>query len=150
MMILVLGLSPEDTIEMILIPGKAGGYYDDIDTRLLSFIFIFSIALDTISKDNPIKDGHTIVSAGGNFELGFFSPGNSKNRYIGIWYKNLPKGKEVVWVANRVNPLNDISGLLAVSSKGIVLVNGNQDVTWSSNSSTSNPVAQLLDTEILS
>ncbi|PHU13117.1 hypothetical protein BC332_20047 [Capsicum chinense] len=135
MMILIPGSSSEDTIKMILIPDKAGGYYDDIDT---------------ISKDNPIKDGHTIVSAGGNFELGFFSPGNSKNRYIGIWYKNLPKGKEVVWVANRVNPLNDISGLLAVSSKGIVLVNGNQDVTWSSNSSTSNPVAQLLDTEILS
>ncbi|KAM3222712.1 hypothetical protein P3L10_021982 [Capsicum annuum] len=113
---------------------------------LLSFIFMFSIALDTISKDNPIKDGHTLVSAGGNFELGFFSPGNSKNRYIGIWYKNLPKGKEEVWVANTVNPLNDTSDLLTVSSKGIVLVNGNQDVTWSSNSSTSKPVAQLLDT----
>ncbi|KAF3654931.1 hypothetical protein T459_20696 [Capsicum annuum] len=107
---------------------------------------MFSIALDTISKDNPIKDGHTLVSAGGNFELGFFSPGNSKNRYIGIWYKNLPKGKEEVWVANTVNPLNDTSDLLTVSSKGIVLVNGNQDVTWSSNSSTSKPVAQLLDT----
>ncbi|WMV39795.1 hypothetical protein MTR67_033180 [Solanum verrucosum] len=103
---------------------------------------------DTISNDSPIKDGHTIVSAGGNFELGFFSPGNSKNRYIGIWYNNLPKGREVVWVANRVNPLNDTSGILTVSSKGIVLLNGNQDVIWSSNSSKRlmNPVAQLLDT----
>ncbi|XP_010324341.1 G-type lectin S-receptor-like serine/threonine-protein kinase At4g27290 [Solanum lycopersicum] len=117
-------------------------------SNIVSYLFIFSTALDTISNDNSIKDGHTIVSAGGNFELGFFSPGNSKNRYIGIWYKNLPKGREVVWVANRVNPLNDTSGILTVSSKGIVLLNGNQDVIWSSNSSRSliKPVAQLLDT----
>ncbi|XP_060191135.1 G-type lectin S-receptor-like serine/threonine-protein kinase At4g27290 [Lycium barbarum] len=115
--------------------------------NIVSLLFIFSTALDTISKDSPIKDGHTIVSAGGNFELGFFSPGNSKNRYIGIWYKNLPKGKEVVWVANRVNPLNDTSGILTISSKGIALLNSTRDVIWSSNSSTHlrNPVAQLLD-----
>ncbi|XP_060188700.1 G-type lectin S-receptor-like serine/threonine-protein kinase At4g27290 [Lycium barbarum] len=115
--------------------------------NIVSLLFIFSTALDTISKDSPIKDGHTIVSAGGNFELGFFSPGNSKNRYIGIWYKNLPKGKEVVWVANRVSPLNDTSGILTISSKGIALLNSTRDVIWSSNSSTHlrNPVAQLLD-----
>ncbi|MCD7459416.1 hypothetical protein HAX54_040873 [Datura stramonium] len=119
-----------------------------LSCNIVSLLFIFSAALDTISKDSPIKDGHTIVSAGGNFELGFFSPGNSKNRYIGIWYKNLPQGREVVWVANRVYPLNDTSGVLMVSDKGIVLFNGIEDVIWSSNLSTSlrNPVAQLLDT----
>ena len=46
-----------------------------------------SIALDTITVNQNIRDGEAITSAGGSFELGFFSLGNSKNRYLGIWYK---------------------------------------------------------------
>ncbi|XP_070037595.1 G-type lectin S-receptor-like serine/threonine-protein kinase At4g27290 isoform X2 [Nicotiana tomentosiformis] len=120
-----------------------------LSCNIVSLLFIISTALDTISKDSPIKDGHTIVSADGYFELGFFSPGNSMNRYVGIWYKKISKAQKVVWVANRSNPLNDTSGILTVSDKGILLLmNGTQDVIWSSNSSTSlrDPVAQLLDT----
>nr|XP_033513336.1 G-type lectin S-receptor-like serine/threonine-protein kinase At4g27290 [Nicotiana tomentosiformis] len=122
----------------------AGFYF--LSGNIVSLLFIISTALDTISKDSPIKDGYTIVSAGGNFELGFFSLGNSKNRYVGIWYKKI--SKEVVWVANRANPLNNISGTLTVSDKGILLLNGTEGIIWSTNSSTSlrNPVAQLLDT----
>ena len=45
-----------------------------------------SIALDTITVNQNIRDGETITSAGGSFELGFFSLGNSQNRYLGIWY----------------------------------------------------------------
>ncbi|OIT00466.1 g-type lectin s-receptor-like serinethreonine-protein kinase sd1-1 [Nicotiana attenuata] len=121
----------------------AGFYF--LSCNIVSLLFIISTTLDTISKDRPIKDGTTIVSAGGNFELGFFSPGNSKNRYVGIWYKKI--SKEVVWVANRANPLNDTSGILTVSDKGILLLNGTEGIIWSTNSSTSlrNPVSQLLD-----
>lgn len=34
--------------------------------------------------------------------LALFSPGSTKNRYLGIWYKKISI-KTVVWVANRLN-----------------------------------------------
>ncbi|THG06487.1 hypothetical protein TEA_011814 [Camellia sinensis var. sinensis] len=36
--------------------------------------FIISEAVDTITTTQLIRDNETIVSSGGNFELGFFSP----------------------------------------------------------------------------
>ncbi|MCD7459415.1 hypothetical protein HAX54_040872 [Datura stramonium] len=111
------------------------------------FILLISAALDTITTDKSIRDGDTIVSAGGVYELGFFSPGNSKNRYVGIWYKKIAP-RTVVWVANREIPLNDTSGVLTLKSNGILVLIGNSNVSiWSSNSSRSlkNPKARLLD-----
>ncbi|TYJ48590.1 hypothetical protein E1A91_A01G073300v1 [Gossypium mustelinum] len=55
---------------------------------LLLCLFFFTtrtLALNTISPGQSIKDGQTLVSASGSFELGFFSPENSKSRYVGIW-----------------------------------------------------------------
>lgn len=102
-------------------------------------------AVDTIAANQTIRDGDTIVSAGGSFELGFFSPGTSTNRYLGIWYKKISTGT-VVWVANRKIPLDDTSGsgILRVNPEGIlVLFNESNSIIWSSNSSRSvrNPVA---------
>ncbi|KAF5794660.1 putative non-specific serine/threonine protein kinase [Helianthus annuus] len=70
--------------------------------------------LDTISTNQAIKDGDTIVSDDKMFELVFFSPGKSKNRYVGIWYKKISTGT-VVWVANRETPITDKSGMLELS-----------------------------------
>nr|XP_016465025.1 PREDICTED: G-type lectin S-receptor-like serine/threonine-protein kinase At4g27290 isoform X1 [Nicotiana tabacum] len=104
---------------------------------------------DTITTTQFIKDGETIVSSGGSFELGFFSPGEtSTNRYVGIWYKK-PSVITPVWVANRVAPVTNKSGVLKVIQLGVVvLVNDTNATVWSTNSSTTvqNPVAQLLDT----
>ncbi|KAL5542466.1 hypothetical protein UlMin_010176 [Ulmus minor] len=50
--------------------------------------------------------------------------GNSSNRYLGIWYKNLPL--TVVWVANRNNPIDGFSGNLALSSNGVSLSNNSR------------------------
>ncbi|KAD2805049.1 hypothetical protein E3N88_38426 [Mikania micrantha] len=104
---------------------------------------------DTIYVHQNISDGDTIVSGNGKFELGFFSPGNSKDRYLGIWFKNTSP-QTVVWVANREIPLKDNLGMVKLDDEGnLFLVNGNSKVIWSSNSSTSgtfiNHVAQLLD-----
>ncbi|KAK1391464.1 G-type lectin S-receptor-like serine/threonine-protein kinase [Heracleum sosnowskyi] len=113
-------------------------------------ILMFNSAADTITANQTISDGQTIVSAGGWFEMGFFSPkGNPKKRYFGIWYKKISNGT-VVWVANRETPIANTSGIIKVSSMGIV-VSTNQSTNiqiWSSNYSRSvkNPVAQLLDT----
>ncbi|KAI3705548.1 hypothetical protein L1987_75787 [Smallanthus sonchifolius] len=116
-------------------------------------ILTTSVAVDTLSPTELIKDGDTIVSSGGMFELGFFSLSNSKNRYLGIRYKKVSNGT-VVWIANRGTPLNTTSGILKLNSKGILQIvsNGNTNTTiiWSSSLVSSlnniiNPVAQLLD-----
>ncbi|KAL3729968.1 hypothetical protein ACJRO7_027036 [Eucalyptus globulus] len=113
----------------------------------MSLVLQISYALDSISAGQNITDGQTIVSAGGNFELGFFSPSNSKNRYVGISYKK-PSAGRVVWVANRENPLKDSLGVLKLTPEGVlILLNHTDGVIWSSNVSrlAQNPIAQLLD-----
>ncbi|KAH9651198.1 G-type lectin S-receptor-like serine/threonine-protein kinase [Citrus sinensis] len=116
--------------------------------KLLFFLSESSFASDTISSSQSLSDGRTLVSKDGSFELGFFSPGSSKNRYVGIWYKNMPV-KTVVWVANRINPINDSSGLLVVNQTGnLVLTSQDKSVVWSANLSKEvrTPVVlQLLD-----
>ena len=74
---------------------------------------------------------------------------NSKYRYLGILYKKVFR-QTVVSVANRVTPLTDTTGVLKVNNMGILLLlNGNNTLIWSSNSSLSatniNIVAKLLD-----
>ncbi|KAK1391732.1 Receptor-like serine/threonine-protein kinase [Heracleum sosnowskyi] len=125
-------------------------------TSLLSLLFsltLFSLSVnsaaevDIIRANQIIKDGTSIISAGGHFELGFISPGRSTNRYVGIWYKKIPT-RTIVWIANREAPLNTTTGLLKLNSNGsLVILNGSNKIVWSSNSSASvnNPVAQLLD-----
>lgn len=129
-----------------------------METYNLFYIFyatIFlklSFALDTIIPNQSIIDDNTktttLVSSGQTFELGFFSPGKSKNRYIGIWYKNTPD--VVVWVANRNTPLTDSHGEFTINNKTnqLVLLDHSKEIVWSSNSSkrvANNPVAQLLE-----
>lgn len=112
-----------------------------------SRFFHFSIAVDTLAPNQPFRDGDTLVSSNQRFELGFFSPSNSKNRYLGIWYKKTPD--IVVWVAERNNPSTFRNGFLTVSSGGsLSLMNQTGNLIWSSNSSrvAKNAVAQLLDT----
>ncbi|KAK9984883.1 hypothetical protein SO802_034408 [Lithocarpus litseifolius] len=119
-----------------------------------TYLFVFAIiwsflnpsnTLDTITPIQSIRDGDTLVSASRRFQLGFFSPGNSKGRYVGIWYTK--SSGTVVWVANRDTPLNDHSGVLKVANGAVILLNSTNSVAWSSNTSRTaeNPVLELLD-----
>ncbi|XP_044502548.1 G-type lectin S-receptor-like serine/threonine-protein kinase At4g27290 [Mangifera indica] len=123
------------------------------------FIFCFLVStvttattVGTIIPGQAIRSGEsTVVSTGQAFELGFFPPGRSSYRYLGIWYKKLP-GKEydgtVIWVANRDTPLSDSYGVLTITEKGVlVLRNSTNDTVWSSTVSkiAHNPVAVLLE-----
>ncbi|XP_031119295.1 G-type lectin S-receptor-like serine/threonine-protein kinase At4g27290 [Ipomoea triloba] len=117
-------------------------------------LFISSLFLkisgetDTITSTQSIRDGDTIVSSDGTFELGFFTPANSQNRYVGIWYK--VTDKTPVWVANREAPLKNKSGVLRFKPAGVLsLLDDSNQTIWSTNSSgqsPKNPVAQLLKT----
>ncbi|XP_073148423.1 G-type lectin S-receptor-like serine/threonine-protein kinase At4g27290 [Henckelia pumila] len=108
-----------------------------------------SSSTEIINSIQSLKDGETIVSSGGMFELGFFSPANSKNRYVGIWYHGIPV-QTIVWVANRESPLTNQAGVLKVMQPGllVVLVNDTGEAVWSSKRSSRSahtPVTQLLD-----
>ncbi|KAF3634403.1 G-type lectin S-receptor-like serine/threonine-protein kinase [Capsicum annuum] len=120
---------------------------------LLLLLYLYSThhtfgATDSkITRTQFLKDGDYIASHGGSFEMGFFSTGNSKNRYVGMWYKNISV-RTVVWVANRDAPLTSGSGVLKVIKPGVlVLLNRTNNVVWSTNTSRSvqSPVAQLMD-----
>jgi hypothetical protein len=80
-----------------------------------------SIAGDTLSAGHSLSysKSETILSRGSNFELGFFKPGTTSNIYLGIWYKKFDE-KDIVWVANRENPLSHPS-----SSKLLLSQDGN-------------------------
>ncbi|CAL5393127.1 unnamed protein product [Camellia sinensis] len=111
----------------------------------------FSNTVDTITKTHSITGSNTIVSSGGSFEMGFFSPGSSRNPYLGIWYQNISV-RTVVWVANREIPLLDSSSVFTIINPGILsLVNGTGSVIWSPNmtGSTRDLVAQLMESGIL-
>ncbi|GMN74123.1 hypothetical protein TIFTF001_052316, partial [Ficus carica] len=119
----------------------------------IAFVFlflsqnVFSSTVDSIRSPQSLSDGGTLISQGGSFELGFFTPGNSNNRYVGIWYKNILV-QTVVWVANPCNPINGSSGLLTINGTGnLVLLDHNKSVVWSTNSSkqAKKPIVQLLD-----
>ncbi|KAF4348504.1 hypothetical protein F8388_000758 [Cannabis sativa] len=94
-----------------------------------------------------MRDGTIMVSNEGTFELGFFTPSSSKNRYLGIWFRKIPV-PTVVWVANRCKPINDSSGILTINETGnLELLGQNKSVVWSTNSSkrAREPLVQLLD-----
>ncbi|KAI9083680.1 hypothetical protein K1719_034381 [Acacia pycnantha] len=109
-----------------------------------------------ITPSQPLKDGDVLVSDGGTFALGFFTPSNNlRKRYVGIWFNRSSK-PTVLWVANRQSPLNDTSGVLSINTLGnIVLVYNDTHLNrtrpiWSSNVSTtisfSHTFAKLQDT----
>ncbi|XP_054813959.1 putative serine/threonine-protein kinase receptor isoform X2 [Prosopis cineraria] len=112
---------------------------------LLFFFSGFSFATDTITRFESFSDGKTLVSKNGIFELGFFSPGSSTDRYVGIWYHKIPE-RTVVWVANRDRPIKNNFGMLSINREGHLLLSHNKTIVWLANSTTRalSPIVQLL------
>ena len=115
---------------------------------LIILSFPLCISLDTLTSDQSIKDGQSLISKENNFILGFFIPSNSSYRYLGIWYVKVTK-QTVVWVANRNDPINDSTGVLSINQFGnLVLRDSHNRLLWSTNVSvqgTTSSVAQLQD-----
>ncbi|CAL2249472.1 unnamed protein product [Prunus armeniaca] len=107
------------------------------------------MASHVISAGQSLSGNQTITSPSGIFELGFFTPGNSQNYYIGIWYKKLPP-KTVVWVANRNQPVSDTSSstLQLFQNGNLTLLVQSKTEIWSTHSMSTvshSTVAMLLD-----
>ncbi|KAL6286531.1 hypothetical protein ACE6H2_010921 [Prunus campanulata] len=108
-----------------------------------------STASHVISAGQSLSGNQTITSPSGIFELGFFTPGNSQNYYIGIWYKKLPP-QTVVWVANRNQPVSDTSSstLQLFQNGNLTLLVQSKTAIWSTHSMSTvshSTVAMLLD-----
>ncbi|KAM0897164.1 hypothetical protein ACQ4PT_022730 [Festuca glaucescens] len=87
---------------------------------------------DKLERGQNLTDGQTLVSAGGSYTLGFFSPGVSTKRYLGIWFS--VSNNTVYWVANRDQPLGDRTGILIFDDVDrLVLLDGSRRRAWSSN-----------------
>ncbi|XP_013641804.2 G-type lectin S-receptor-like serine/threonine-protein kinase At1g61480 [Brassica napus] len=117
-------------------------------TSLLFFIIFPSLRFAGITTESPLSIGQTLSSSNGVYELGFFSPNNSQNQYVGIWYKGIIP-RVVVWVANREKPVTDSTANLAINSNGtLLLFNGKHGVVWSigETSASNGSRAELLDT----
>uniref|UniRef100_A0A0E0EUL0 Receptor-like serine/threonine-protein kinase n=2 Tax=Oryza meridionalis TaxID=40149 RepID=A0A0E0EUL0_9ORYZ len=86
----------------------------------------------------PLSPGATVVSDGGAFALGFFSPSNStpEKMYLGIWYNDIPR-RTVVWVADRETPVTNSSSsaptLSLTNSSNLILSDADGSVRWSTN-----------------
>ncbi|KAJ9129288.1 hypothetical protein P3X46_033903 [Hevea brasiliensis] len=107
-------------------------------------IFESSKASDSLYPNQSIRHPHTIVSAGGTFSLGFFSPGKTENYYLGIWYTRIPMNK-FVWVGNRDYPFHN-SATLSISTDGnIMITDGKMSYKVTNISVSGNAFAKLLD-----
>jgi hypothetical protein len=121
---------------------------------ILSFILLFLSSFgrsdEQITRGKPLSYGDTLVSKGGDFALGFFSPNSSNGSlYLGIWYHNIP-GRTFVWTANRDNPIAATSSpMLSISnSSDLVLSDSQGRAPWATknNITGAGVAAVLLDT----
>ncbi|CAM0883299.1 unnamed protein product [Alopecurus aequalis] len=111
-------------------------------TRVLSVLLVLLVAAasffspsvataDTIDLSTSLTGNQTLVSAGGVFALGFFTPPGGRT-YLGIWYASLPN-QTVVWVANRNDPLVSAPGVLQLTPDGrLVIVDRLNSTVWTS------------------
>ncbi|KAL5201197.1 hypothetical protein ABZP36_035551 [Zizania latifolia] len=137
-------------------------------TAFITFLLLLprlcASAGDKIELGEQLLPGKPITSDGGAFVLGFFSSSNSTpaRQYIGIWY-NIPE-RTVVWVANREAPAivtnqsssssSSVPTLALTNDSNLVLSDADGRVLWTTNitttvaaaTTTSRPVAELLNT----
>ncbi|GJN32666.1 hypothetical protein PR202_gb21186 [Eleusine coracana subsp. coracana] len=106
-------------------------------------------ASDTITPNSSLSHGQTLVSAGGVFELGFFSPATPSATFLGIWYKGISP-TTVVWVANRDAPINGTAAILSIidsttNGGGLVLADRSSGHVFWNVTGAGATSAQLLD-----
>ncbi|PNT61926.1 G-type lectin S-receptor-like serine/threonine-protein kinase B120 isoform X2 [Brachypodium distachyon] len=89
----------------------------------LLFLSSFCKSDDQLTRTKPLTHDDILISKGGDFALGFFSPTSSnKSFYLGIWYHSIPGPRTIVWVANRDKPIT------TPSSAVLTITNGSQMV----------------------
>src|SRR4051812_40338569 len=84
-----------------------------------TFFSCYTSITDSLTSSEFLKDNETITSDSTNFILGFFSPLNSTNRYLGIWYINQTN---TIWIGNRDQPVKDSNGIVTIQKDGNLVI----------------------------
>ncbi|KQJ91370.1 hypothetical protein BRADI_4g37220v3 [Brachypodium distachyon] len=103
---------------------------------------------DELVAGELLAPGKPLVSDGGAFALGFFSPSISTpdRQYLGIWYNSIPVNT-VVWVANRETPITNGTSAprlaLDNDSSNLVLSDADGRAVWTTGMASGSPPAAL-------
>ncbi|KAL0692052.1 hypothetical protein Bca4012_059232 [Brassica carinata] len=98
-----------------------------------------------------ISARRNILSPEKVFVFGFFKPsttsGVADRWYLGIWHHRFPQ--EVVWVANRDNPMSKPVGTLKILDTNLVLLDQHGTRVWWTNRTSTNLIKSLVTGELL-
>ncbi|KAL0387450.1 UNVERIFIED_CONTAM: G-type lectin S-receptor-like serine/threonine-protein kinase [Sesamum radiatum] len=95
-------------------------------TALLFLILLHCLAsqvtsLDTLIQGDKLNSSSRLVSANRVFTLGFYTPENTNNSYVAVWYTDglyYP-----VWIGNREKPVfTNSTPVLAIDSTGKLII----------------------------
>ncbi|PIN00684.1 Non-specific serine/threonine protein kinase [Handroanthus impetiginosus] len=114
---------------------------------LLTFLKLSLATNNTLSPNQTLYDGDLLTSPNQMFQLGFFSPGTSRAKFLGVCFKSTPD--IAVWVANRERPIVDSKGVFTLARNGtMILTTSERELIWFSKFSrpVSDPLLHLLDT----
>jgi hypothetical protein len=113
-----------------------------------AFFAVAAFAGDTILPGEGMPGNDTLVSKNGEFELGFFSPGDNIHFFLGVRFKKTPSTSPKFWVGNRVPIMNLSASALEVFS-GSLCINEAGASLWCSSAAAVGPsppaAAVLLD-----
>ncbi|KAL0300452.1 UNVERIFIED_CONTAM: G-type lectin S-receptor-like serine/threonine-protein kinase [Sesamum angustifolium] len=122
-------------------------------TALLFLILLHCLAsqvtsLDTLIQGDELNSSSRLVSANRVFTLGFYTPENTNNSYVAVWYTDglyYP-----VWIGNREKPVfTNSTPVLAIDSTGKLIIKhgGGESIELYAGESNKNVSAcTLLDT----
>ncbi|VYS53386.1 unnamed protein product [Arabidopsis thaliana] len=119
-------------------------------------LFLFVLVLQLSSKyesklvsTEPFKitTRRNILSPTKVSVLGFFKPSSTSHWYLGVWHHRFPQ--EVVWVANRGNPLSEPIGTLKIMDNNLVLLDQHGTRVWWTNVTSTNLMKGLVTGELL-
>lgn len=110
---------------------------DSVVAILLVFscsCFMLLASEESIKMGKSITGNQKMISAGGSFALGFFTPGNSTFTYLGIWFNTIPE-QTVIWVANRESPVpRSSTAVFTIGRDGNFVIFDEKDkLIWTSN-----------------
>ncbi|AES79183.1 putative protein kinase RLK-Pelle-SD-2b family [Medicago truncatula] len=121
---------------------------------LIFFLFPFQCSshLSSLKKGSSLSvEKHAedvIVSSKGTFSAGFYQVGNNSFSFA-IWFTEMqnqtPNPANIVWMANREQPVNGkLSKLFLLNNGNILLLDAGQHYTWSSNTASDAPLELYL------
>ncbi|PUZ65315.1 hypothetical protein GQ55_3G213600 [Panicum hallii var. hallii] len=114
-----------------------------------AFFAVAAFAGDNIVPGDGISGNETLVSKNGEFELGFFSPGDNIHFFLGVRFKKMPSTSPKFWVRNKV-PITDLSASALEVFSGSLCIKEAGATLWCSSGAAPGPsppaaAAVLLD-----